>query len=508
MKQISALLLLALVTSCASAPPAPAPVEAEAVQLPSNRMTAVASVPKSIAEPRIRVGLLSDQSSMTFPRVEGGYYIHSDAGPSLIRRGFVVTSPVPGAAVRYAVQGATIWPLTSAEETAARLRTETGQQVDLAFDPASGQYKILVGDFPEAAAAQPLRSEMSQRAGGGRELPIVRRPAAQTFERRLEIVDDEGDRYSIAGESILIMPATAQTLLIGDKPYRTAARLFINSRGLLNVINELNLEDYLFGVVPAEMGPRIYDEIEGLKAQAVAARTYAVRNFRQFASEGFDICPGPQCQAYKGFSGEEALSTQAVKETAGLIATHGGKPIDALYTATCGGETSDVSTMFPGRSDPYLKRARCVEMEMVTLAGRADSGLLTETQVAARVFASLAHLPESGGSWSARDVEAAVRAAQRLLGVTAPAQGSLGSSRRGDVLRYLSAAFRLEEKARALTLAEDRRYFFNQTAEAEDAAHLAAAFLIKFGVVPAQHIDRLDLNAAMPREELYALLGS
>src|SRR5437764_4408597 len=152
------------------------------------------------------------------------------------------------------------------------------------------------------------------------------------------------------------------------------------------------------------MGPKIYDEVEGLKAQAIAARTYAIRNLGQFRSEGYDICPGPACQAYLGFSGEHPLSDQAVRESAGLILTYQGQPIDALYTATCGGETSDVATMFPGRNDPYLKRTRCVELEMLTLAGRADSGMLTEQQVNARVFAALANIADTS------PVEAAVRA--------------------------------------------------------------------------------------------------
>src|SRR6185295_29639 len=120
------------------------------------------------------------------------------------------------------------------------------------------------------------------------------------------------------------------------------ARLTINPRGTLNVINELSLEDYLKGVVPAEMGSKIYDELEALKAQAVAARTYAVRNLNQFAPEGFDICPGPACQAYLGFGGEEAMTTRAVTDTAGQVMTYQGQIIDALYTAACGGETSDV----------------------------------------------------------------------------------------------------------------------------------------------------------------------
>src|SRR5436853_2691894 len=193
---------------------------------------------------------------------------------------------------------------------------------------------------------------------------VLRRPSDQPFEKKVEIIDDEGDTQTITADSILVMPMTEETVRINEKPYRTAARVFVNSRGLLNIINELSLEDYLKGVVPAEMGPKVFDELEALKAQAVAARTYAVRRMNQFHTEGFDICPGPACQAYLGFSGEDAMSSRAVTDTAGLVMTYQGQFIDALYTATCGGETSDVATMFPGRNDPYLKRTRCGELEM------------------------------------------------------------------------------------------------------------------------------------------------
>src|SRR5207237_1096793 len=81
------------------------------------------------------------------------------------------------------------------------------------------------------------------------------------------------------------------------------------------------------------------------------------------------------------------------------------------------------------------------------------------------------------------------------------------SSRRGDVLRFIGETFHFAADARTLTLPEDRAYFFPQSRDVDnDAAYLAAAFLIKWGMWPAQEIDRVDLNAAMPREELYAIL--
>jgi stage II sporulation protein D len=498
---------LAFAAACAPAPrpqPVPLPQPAEATR-PASALTPVGTVSKSIAQPLIRVGLLSDQPRVTFPRVPDGYLLVTEAGPSTLRRGFTLRAPLAEAVVRYAVQMASISDEPSANALAERLRGETGQRVDVIFDPATGQRRVLAGDFASSDEATPFRATLIER-GYGRDLMVVRRPASQAFERMAELEDDEGDRHTIRGESLLVMPLSQETVQIDNKPYRTAARVFINARGLFNVINELNLEEYLYGVVPAELGPRVYDELEALKAQAVAARTYAFRNLGQFRAEGYDICPGPACQAYAGFSGEDALSTQAVRETRGLVMTHEGKVIDALYTSTCGGETSDVSTMFPGRSDPYLRAVRCVEMEMLSMAGRADSGLLNEQAANARLFAAAANLGEPR-SWGAGDVAAAVGAASRLLGAPAPA-GRPASSRRRDVLRYLGQTFDLPSKARALTLIEDRQYWFPRDEQTEDDVHLAASFLIKYGIWPAQFIDQVDLNAAMPREELYALLGS
>lgn len=505
-----------LAAACASAP-TPAPSSTTSTNTPqavsqaparsANALTPVTTNPPSIAEPRIRVGLLIDQPSVVFPRTAEGYYVVTDKGASTLKRGFTAQAPLANAAVRYAVQMAAISDQSSAQGVVEKVRTETGLRVDSTFDPASGMYKILAGDFASADEAAPTRAKLIDR-GYGKDLLVVRRPADQPFEKRIVLTDDEGDRYTFDGAFIRIAPLNGETLTLDKQPYRTSARLFINPRGLLNVINELNLEDYLFGVVPAEMGPTIYDEVEALKAQAVAARTYALRNMGQFETEGYDICPGPACQAYKGFGGEHELSTRAVRETAGLVMTYEGKLIDSLYSATCSGETSDVATMFPGRSEPYLKSVECVELDLVSIAGRADSGLLTEQQLNARLFAALAGVPDGGSSWSARDVANAVTAAMRFAGWTEMLQPLPASSRRGDVLTYLSTMMALEAKGRTLTMPEDRRYFFPQAANPEDTPHAAAAFLIKYGINPAQYIDRAALDQAIPREELYALLGA
>src|SRR4029077_19475027 len=95
-----------------------------------------------------------------------------------------------------------------------------------------------------------------------------------------------------------------------------------------------------------------------------------------------------------------------------------------------------------------------------------------------------------------------------MIGFVDQLMPALASSRRGDVLRFLAQVFALDHNATVLTLPEDRKYFFPQSGASDDPAHLAAAFLVKYGIWPAQEIDRIDLNAAMPRDELLAILDA
>lgn len=139
------------------------------------------------------------------------------------------------------------------------------------------------------------------------------------------------------------------------KAYRGRIEVLVNSRGALTIVNAVSLEDYLLGVVPNELG---LPAIEAEKAQAIAARTYAVANINQFGSQGFDILPTIRSQVYQGFSSETKMGTQAVLETRGIVATYQGKPINALYTSTCGGRTENSENVFEF-AEPYLRGVEC-----------------------------------------------------------------------------------------------------------------------------------------------------
>ncbi|PKM80951.1 MAG: hypothetical protein CVU89_11440 [Firmicutes bacterium HGW-Firmicutes-14] len=128
---------------------------------------------------------------------------------------------------------------------------------------------------------------------------------------------------------------------------------FRNGGSSITVINELPLEEYLYGVVPREMSSGW--PLEALKAQAVAARTYTVANYSKRVVEGFNMLDTPTDQAYGGYNYEGAGSTRAVVETAGIIILYGGKPISAVYHSTSGGHTEDNENVWNGEPCPYLR---------------------------------------------------------------------------------------------------------------------------------------------------------
>lgn len=167
-------------------------------------------------------------------------------------------------------------------------------------------------------------------------------------------------------QSVVVLPPGGRAriepggalLEIDTRGYRGALDVFGNVRHTLNVVNELPLEDYLRGVVPNELSPVTFGQLEALKAQAVAARTYIERNMGQFKDEGYDVCATDACQVYFGARTEDPLATQAVTDTRGVVATYDGKPINALYSSTCGGRTEDAQNIFQEKV-PYLVSTLC-----------------------------------------------------------------------------------------------------------------------------------------------------
>lgn len=130
--------------------------------------------------------------------------------------------------------------------------------------------------------------------------------------------------------------------------------LFRSTNGKLDAINSVDVEDYLRGVVPYEIGRLDSSRVEALKAQAVAARTYAYKHFNSREAIGFDVYADTKDQVYKGLEGATPLTDDAIKATAGVVMTYNGEFIIAYYHSTCGGETETLATW--NRPDlPYLQ---------------------------------------------------------------------------------------------------------------------------------------------------------
>jgi stage II sporulation protein D len=191
----------------------------------------------------------------------------------------------------------------------------------------------------------------------------------------LRIVDRSYDSFSTGVDRIAVVPAAGDTISIEGKPYRGLVELRVSPYGTVRPVNWIELEEYLLGVVPAELGPEVWPELAALQAQAVAARTYAWRNRGQFADEGFDLCATPRCQVYQGVAAEHPLSDRAVLATRGEILTWKDRPIVALYTATCGGHTEDGGEIFAEHDEPYLRGVPCrAESEALAAQGSGVSG--------------------------------------------------------------------------------------------------------------------------------------
>ncbi len=136
-----------------------------------------------------------------------------------------------------------------------------------------------------------------------------------------------------------------------DRTYRGSLELLRFNQGL-TIVNQVNVEEYLYAVVPSEV-PSSWPKAV-LEAQAVAARTYTFANLGRFKTRGFDLLPTVASQVYNGVQSETKSVIEAVNSTRGLILTYQSKPIGAFYYDNCGGYTESSQKVW-GFPAPYLQ---------------------------------------------------------------------------------------------------------------------------------------------------------
>ncbi len=512
----SALLVSLLVfgAGCAGvSPPAPAPGEraptpgaapiAATTPSPKRGGTPASTVPvPADAAPSgtlLRVGVRSDLPEFVYGP-PGQRWIVVAAKRAEILRGTMRFRPEGAAAGGFQVQAGAFSLEAPAREREERLAAQFGVAGTVAFSADRGVYRVLLGSFPDRPSAEALAERLR---GAGEEATTVEGRAAPPPETAafLNVTVEDGSVRRLPSPADIYPADTEARVLLEAKPYRGSLRVLVNPRGLVTVINRVDLEEYLYGVVPAEMGPKRYDELEALKAQTVAARTYALAHRGQFEGEGYDLCGTAKCQVYSGLSAEDPLSNAAVDATRGLVLASGGRFADALFTSTCGGRTENVENVFAQPALPYLVAVDCGELATSTLPGALldrKSGSSPRTGLEWRGLVLAHHV---AGKRAGR--AAWLETAQRWAGVAAESSPP-PSLAPAAVYPSILAAFGLA-RAQALHLAPREESYYSEsppvTGRLSGPARDAYDFLLRFRFAAGETLPPPDRSVT---EEEYA----
>jgi len=206
---------------------------------------------------------------------------------------------------------------------------------------------------------------------------------------KFKIINLKNNRIVKIGRRKVYIPALSQSskyritfntglFTLDGNTYRGNVVLHGNSpSGNILIVNELMLEEYLYGVLPAEMSADW--PLEALKAQAICARTYAFKRMQDNINPFYDLDNGTGSQVYSGLSLETPNVLKAVNSTKNIVLENGGKLINGFFYSTCGGITeraanvwneSDYSTQI--KKCPYCKHAKYYNWKSVSSKQRLN----------------------------------------------------------------------------------------------------------------------------------------
>ena len=359
-------------------------------------------------EPFIRIGLVMNARSATITTADSQLVAVSPDEPNKFLASNRVTVSAqayrPDIIEFYKLEITNIETVEQANEIAGDVRRTSGEKTFVQFDPKTKLWTIKIGaEKSSIEEAEDFKTRLEEKGIADTTIvtekrtiisddavklsnQIAKNPASEVRslgggrENPNKVVTTASSQPKNAGEILpnlreVIVSGTSETskfsslkpvafgsfneravpVKLNGKSYRGKIEVFVNSGGGLTIVNVVPVEDYLLGVVPRELS---LPQIEAQKAQAIAARTYAIANINGFAKQGFDLLPTVRSQVYDGVSAESAMGTQAVRETSGIVATYKGKPINALYTSTCGGRTENSGNIFEF-DEPYLRGVEC-----------------------------------------------------------------------------------------------------------------------------------------------------
>ncbi|UCD58346.1 MAG: SpoIID/LytB domain-containing protein [Candidatus Hydrogenedentota bacterium] len=224
-------------------------------------------------------------------------------------------------------------------------------------------YWVALGIFKEERAAERFRDRMFDR---GISCWVIDESLLGP-RGNIEMVDAKGTPRAYADSRVII--ASDSPIRIFDVPfghgfwesgnsedriYRGPVEVVADQSGKLGAISELKLEEYVKGVVPVEIRLTAHDE--ALKAQAISARTEAVAKLGiHHIFDPYDFCASQHCQEFGGLTRRTARTDAAVDATRGQVLMCGGSPVDAVYSANCGGHTESNEHVWSSRPNAALR---------------------------------------------------------------------------------------------------------------------------------------------------------
>jgi SpoIID/LytB domain protein len=346
------------------------------VPRPATPVTATAPAPPPpviLSDAAVQVQLCAGQRSVRVVATDS-LVVHTESGERVLAAGTWLFAPaqVTPARQRWHVLTKTFQPGegTAATEyvagrraeglsaelltTGKRSQTTAGRQID------NRLYWVSLGQYPSLNAAQAFGKQL-EKAG---EWTFIRAETVAPGQGSLTVSDAAGKAVAqcplpLRLESV--QPLEMDGVENGFWQNRSTAGRFsgaidlrIGADGLLEVVEQIALENYLAGVLPAEMP--VDWPMEALQAQAVAARSEVLASLAgKHGLEGFDFCATEHCRAYVGHGGRAPRTDAALVATAGQALLCGGKFVPAVFSATCGGWTEHNENVWSAPPDAALR---------------------------------------------------------------------------------------------------------------------------------------------------------
>jgi len=310
------------------------------------------SLPTSIdefkTEPEVRIGIIQKASSARL-KFSGSYRIHKSGVAEPIRTGSgetiqaeLYTVRLKQMPTRFRVSLGQFRSFEQAEFTLKSIGAKPGEAV--IAQPK--QWSIWHGPYVTLADAQQKLEELQ--AKGYMNTRIE--PESSDIPV-LTLYAPDGSLIHLGSEPVSFYPSDGK-FIVNGREYRGNVEVALDAYGSFSVINRVKVEDYLFSVLPREMPALSHPE--ALKAQAIIARSYLLKNLHRHKIDGFNLCSTTDCQVYGGIGDEAPTAIDAVRQTRGMALSNAGQIVNALFHSTCGGRTAAYTDVWHGDDLPYL----------------------------------------------------------------------------------------------------------------------------------------------------------